>query len=89
MRHSLLLKADSSLILIFNQHQVDFPAWLWGDVAVIFNNSAVADTLLLTPMDSGDYTCDCTGFSKQFCAGWTNQSACGHFWCPLRPTISN
>ena len=72
--------SDRLVYAIFNQHQIDFPTWLWGDVAVVFNNSAVSDTLLLTPMDSGDYTCDCTSFSKQFCAGWSNQSACQHFW---------
>lgn len=72
--------SDRLVYAILNQHQVDFPAWLWGDVAVIFNNSALQDTVLYTPMDSGDFTCDCTDYSKTFCAAWTNQSACSHFW---------
>jgi hypothetical protein len=36
--------------------------------------------LLLNPMDTGDYTCDCdVGFSAPFCATW-NATACRHFW---------
>eukprot|EP01043_Picozoa_sp_COSAG02_P060909 COSAG02_NODE_8062_length_2727_cov_1.852740_2_plen_540_part_00 len=72
--------SDRMVYAILNQHQVDFPTWLWGDVAVVFNNSAVQDMLLYTPMDSGDYVCDCTDYSRHFCAAWSNQSACSHFW---------
>lgn len=76
-----LSEASGRLVYaILNQHQVDFPTWLWGDVAVIFNNSAVRDMILYTPMDSGDYVCDCSDYPRNFCAAWTNQSACSHFW---------
>ena len=73
--------SDRIVYGIFNQHKVDFPNFLWGDVALIFNNSRVGDMALLTPMDSGDFSIGCNAtFTQQLCSSWTNASACGKFW---------
>ena len=73
--------SDRVVYGIFNQHKLDFPNFLWGNVAAIFNNSYVRRMTLLTSIDSGDWTCGCDApFTAHFCTSWTNETACKHFW---------
>ena len=73
--------SDRMVYNVANLHRLDFPSYLWGDVAVVFNNSDVLPHTLFMPMDSGDYTCICDrGFTRPFCGHWPNASACGEFW---------
>eukprot|EP01062_Namystynia_karyoxenos_P066684 TRINITY_DN60608_c0_g1_i1.p2 TRINITY_DN60608_c0_g1~~TRINITY_DN60608_c0_g1_i1.p2 ORF type:complete len:524 (+),score=168.49 TRINITY_DN60608_c0_g1_i1:68-1573(+) len=67
----------------WNQHNLAFPAFAWGDVGVVFNSSALHDALILTPTDTGDYVCACyTDFTDSFCATWTSggNASCSKFW---------
>ena len=76
--------SDRAVYGIFNQHRMDFPAFIWGNVAVVFNSShpAIRDGVVLSPMDTGDWTCDCNHtFSEQLCVHWNgNWTACDKFW---------
>lgn len=73
--------SDRILYAALNAKRLDFPAWVWGDVAVVFNHSVVRDMVTLTGVDSGDFTCDCnTEFTSNFCAMYSNETACAHFW---------
>ena len=66
---------------MFNQQKLDFPGFLWGDVAVVFNNSAVADMTMLQPVDTGDYVCDCNDtFTRHFCAEQNTTAECKFMW---------
>lgn len=37
---------------VLNSHRIDFPTWKWGNAAVVFNSSAVADMFTLSPVCS-------------------------------------
>ena len=73
--------SNRAVYAALNQHRIDFPAYYWGDVAVVFNRSFVDPMVVYTPFDSGDYTCDCDiSFTSHYCAAWASESACGAFW---------
>jgi hypothetical protein len=73
--------SDRVVYAVMNQDKVDYPCFLWGDVAVVFNNSYLRPMVILTPMDTGDFTSYCNQtFVDGFCPTWTNASACGEFW---------
>jgi hypothetical protein len=36
-----------------NSHKVDFPAYPWGNVAVVFSNDYIRDATLIEPTDTG------------------------------------
>lgn len=76
-----LAEADNRIVYtVLNQARVDFPAYLWGDVAVVFNNSYIRNSTLLEPTDTGDYVCACNrSFTASFCRQW-NQTSCKEFW---------
>ena len=88
-----LAEASERLVYgVVNSHRLDFPTWLWGNAAVVFNNSAVRPLLTLSPMDTGDFTAACPGvssnFSRRFCAAWDSAAAarCDSFWfCSFDP----
>ena len=67
--------SNRAVYAVLNQHRVDFPAYYWGDVAVVFNRSLVDPMVLYTPVDSGDYTCACDAtFTTHFCSAWSTKS---------------
>lgn len=67
---------------VLNSHRLDFPCAYWGNVALVFNRSAVSPLLTLSPMDTGDYAAACpsvvSNFSGQFCSSWS--AARCDFW---------
>jgi hypothetical protein len=76
-----LAEADDRFVYsVLNQDRIDFPAYLWGDVAVVFSNSYIRNATLLVPTDTGDFACACNhNFTTTFCKQW-NQSSCKRFW---------
>eukprot|EP01062_Namystynia_karyoxenos_P062807 TRINITY_DN55670_c0_g1_i1.p1 TRINITY_DN55670_c0_g1~~TRINITY_DN55670_c0_g1_i1.p1 ORF type:complete len:502 (+),score=86.39 TRINITY_DN55670_c0_g1_i1:95-1600(+) len=76
---------DRAVYGVWNQHRLAFPPFLWGDVAVVFNTTALHDALLITPVDTGDFTIGCnTEFIKGFCKGFeaaTNLSCAKCDYC--------
>jgi len=76
-----IAEADDRIVYtVLNQHRVDFPAYLWGDVAVVFSKRYIRNATLLEPTDTGDYVCGCNrNFTGSFCPQW-NQSSCKKFW---------
>eukprot|EP00039_Didymoeca_costata_P015210 m.254668 g.254668 ORF g.254668 m.254668 type:complete len:508 (+) comp16176_c0_seq1:191-1714(+) len=78
---SLAESSNRVVYAVLNQHKIDFPCFPWGDVAVVFNTSYIRDMILLTSIDTGDWTCACdTNFTTDFCTQWTNISSCHEFW---------
>jgi hypothetical protein len=71
---SLAEAAERMVYGVLNSHRLDFPCAYWGNAAVVFNSSAVAPLLTLSPMDSGDFTAACPkvagNFTADFCQGW-------------------
>ena len=69
---------------VLNSHRLDFPAPYWGNAAVVFNSSAVAPLLTLSPIDTGDFTAACPkvslNFPDNFCGGWP-ASRCDFWQC--------
>eukprot|EP00041_Stephanoeca_diplocostata_P015596 m.298601 g.298601 ORF g.298601 m.298601 type:complete len:520 (+) comp20092_c0_seq2:141-1700(+) len=78
---SLPEASDRAVYAVFNQHRLDFPVRLWGNVGFVFRNEYVKNLTILMPVDTGDVTCGCnTTFTRDFCKTWTNESACKKFW---------
>eukprot|EP01065_Artemidia_motanka_P037926 TRINITY_DN46815_c0_g1_i1.p1 TRINITY_DN46815_c0_g1~~TRINITY_DN46815_c0_g1_i1.p1 ORF type:complete len:494 (+),score=159.59 TRINITY_DN46815_c0_g1_i1:59-1540(+) len=66
---------------MYNQHRLDFPTFLWGDISIIFNNTEIADAVVLPPIDSGDYSSACdTNYTVPKCVMWDNETACRSLW---------
>jgi hypothetical protein len=83
---SNLAEASERMVYgVINSHRLDFPTWKWGNAAVIFNSSAVAPLLTLSPMDTGDFTGACPAFapknfSQHFCEAWSS-ARCDFWFC--------
>lgn len=64
-----------------NQFKLDAGVSAFGGIGVVFNTSDIRDMVMLSPMDSGDYTLECTNCTIDFCSQAMlrhNASRCNH-----------
>ena len=64
-----------------NQFKLDAGASGFGAIGVVFNTSDIRDMAMLSPMDSGDFTLECTNCTTSFCSQPLlrhNASRCNH-----------
>jgi poly(3-hydroxybutyrate) depolymerase len=79
---SLAEASDRPVYCTANQHRLADPTSSWGDVSCVLNLTTLGSGVIISPVDTGDYQCQCDpSLSDRLCAPWTSTQACSKVWC--------